>query len=87
MVQRVQVLITSGERILLLLVVCPSDLNDIHSFLEGPKAALTASKDFHDGHYTTTPSHGIRAFARAFSAWAYGQTVSSSTVKCVGYPF
>ena len=48
----------------------------ISSFLEGPKVALVASKDFEDGHYRTTPQHGIRAFARVYSAWAYGQTVS-----------
>ena len=46
------------------------------SFLEGPKAALTASKDFDNGHYKDVPQHGIRAFGRAYSAWAYGQTVS-----------
>ena len=45
------------------------------SFLEGLKAALTASKDFEDGHYTTVPHHGLRAFGRVFSAWAYGQAV------------
>ncbi|KAG2368433.1 Alpha/Beta hydrolase protein [Suillus spraguei] len=42
-------------------------------FLEGPKAALSASKDFLDGHYKSTPQHGIRAFGRAYSAWAYSQ--------------
>lgn len=45
------------------------------SFLEGPKAALVASKDFEDGHYHEPPQHGIRAFARVYCAWAYGQTV------------
>ncbi|TDL24200.1 alpha/beta hydrolase fold protein [Rickenella mellea] len=45
-----------------------------YAFLEGPKAALTASKDFEDGHYKTPPQRGIRAFGRAYSAWAYGQT-------------
>lgn len=45
------------------------------SFLEGPKAALAASKDFDDGHYTSVPQIGVRAFGRAYSAWAYGQTV------------
>lgn len=48
-----------------------------HSFIEGPKIALVSSKDFENGHYKTTPQHGIRAFARVYSAWAYGQTVSS----------
>ena len=46
------------------------------SFLEGPKAALVASKDFDDGHYKVPAERGIRAFARAYSAWAYGQAVS-----------
>lgn len=36
---------------------------------------MLASKDFNDGHYTSPPQHGIRAFARVYSAWAYGQTV------------
>ena len=48
----------------------------LNSFLEGPKAALVASKDFDDGHYKTTPQHGLRAFGRVYSAWAYGQTVT-----------
>ncbi|KAF4610699.1 hypothetical protein D9613_006664 [Agrocybe pediades] len=43
-------------------------------FLEGPKAALVASKDFYDGHYMQKAEIGIRAFARVYSAWAYGQT-------------
>jgi len=34
---------------------------------------MKASKDYHDGHYTSIPQHGIRAFGRAYSAWAYGQ--------------
>ncbi|KAH7926732.1 alpha beta hydrolase fold protein [Leucogyrophana mollusca] len=56
--------------------VCGSARTSPHNkcFLEGPKAALKASKDFQDGHYTTTPQHGIRAFGRAYSAWAYSQT-------------
>ena len=51
----------------------------VPSFLEGPKVALTASKDFLDGHYTSQPQIGIRAFARAYSGWAYSQTASLST--------
>jgi homoserine O-acetyltransferase len=42
---------------------------------------MLASKDFDDGHYQSTPQHGIRAFARVYSAWAYGQTVSYPTMK------
>ena len=51
------------------------------SFLEGPKAALVASKDFDNGHYKSVPQHGIRAFGRVYSAWAYGQTVISSSPR------
>ncbi|TFY77054.1 hypothetical protein EWM64_g6960 [Hericium alpestre] len=57
-------------------VLCGSARTSDHNqcFLEGPKSALLASQDYHDGHYTSTPQRGIRAFARAYSAWAYGQT-------------
>ncbi|KAF9465039.1 homoserine O-acetyltransferase [Collybia nuda] len=57
-------------------VICGSAKTSIHNkaFLEGPKAALLASKDFEDGHYKTNPERGIRAFARVWSAWAYGQS-------------
>ncbi|KAF8903440.1 homoserine acetyltransferase [Gymnopilus junonius] len=55
--------------------ICGSARTSVHNkcFLEGPKAALTASKDFENGHYKSEPEHGIRAFGRAYSAWAYGQ--------------
>jgi len=57
-------------------VICGSARTSPHNqcFLEGPKAALVASKDFYDGHYKEKPEQGLRAFARVFSAWAYGQT-------------
>ncbi|KAF7981840.1 hypothetical protein HWV62_31371 [Athelia sp. TMB] len=57
-------------------VLCGSARTSPHNicFLEGPKAALVASKDFDNGHYKSTPQHGIRAFGRVYSAWAYGQT-------------
>ncbi|KAK7472808.1 hypothetical protein VKT23_000915 [Stygiomarasmius scandens] len=56
--------------------ICGSARTSPHNqcFLEGPKAALMASKDFDNGHYKTVPQHGIRAFGRVYSAWAYGQT-------------
>lgn len=41
---------------------------------------MLASKDFADGHYTSTPHHGIRAFGRVYCAWAYGQTVSTYAI-------
>ncbi|KAL5507007.1 hypothetical protein ACEPAH_6463 [Sanghuangporus vaninii] len=57
-------------------VICSSARTSPHNicFLEGPKAALVASKDFDNGHYKTPAEHGVRAFARVYSAWAYGQT-------------
>ncbi|KAF8993766.1 Alpha/Beta hydrolase protein [Cyathus striatus] len=44
-------------------VICGSARTSPHNkcFLEGPKAALVASKDFDNGHYKSTPQHGIRA--------------------------
>ncbi|OCB88485.1 homoserine acetyltransferase [Sanghuangporus baumii] len=56
--------------------ICGSAKTSPHNkcFLEGPKAALVASKDFDNGQYKTVPQIGIRAFGRAYSAWAYGQT-------------
>ncbi|OJT10960.1 Homoserine O-acetyltransferase [Trametes pubescens] len=55
--------------------ICSSARTSPHNkcFLEGPKAALKAGRDFNDGHYTSTPQVAIRAFARAYCAWAYGQ--------------
>ncbi|KAI0633243.1 homoserine O-acetyltransferase [Trametes polyzona] len=56
--------------------ICGSARTSPHNkcFLEGPKTALLNSKDYENGHYTKEPQFGIRAFARAYSAWAYGQT-------------
>lgn len=58
------------------IVICGSARTSCHNkaFLEGPKAALRASKDFQDGHYTSIPQHGIRAYGRVYCPWAYGQT-------------
>ncbi|KJA13726.1 hypothetical protein HYPSUDRAFT_530822 [Hypholoma sublateritium FD-334 SS-4] len=57
------------------IVICGSARTSPHNrcFLEGPKAALVASKDFENGHYQKTPQFGIRAFGRVYCAWAYGQ--------------
>ncbi|KAJ8518257.1 hypothetical protein ONZ45_g4642 [Pleurotus djamor] len=56
--------------------LCGSAKTSPHNkcFLEGPKAALVASKDFDEGHYKSPPYHGLRAFGRVYSAWGYGQT-------------
>ncbi|THH27534.1 hypothetical protein EUX98_g6659 [Antrodiella citrinella] len=53
--------------------ICGSGRTSPHNycFLEGPKIALSASVDFEEGHYTTNPERGVRAFGRAYSAWAY----------------
>ncbi|KAH9909910.1 Alpha/Beta hydrolase protein [Xylariomycetidae sp. FL2044] len=40
------------------------------SFLEGPKAALVHSADFHGGRYAAPARRGTRAFARVYSTWA-----------------
>ncbi|KAI0930236.1 hypothetical protein AcW1_008978 [Taiwanofungus camphoratus] len=58
-----------------IVVICSSARTSPHNkcFLEGPRHALKAGKDFYDGQYTSTPQHAIRAFARAYCAWAYGQ--------------
>ncbi|EJF65171.1 homoserine O-acetyltransferase [Dichomitus squalens LYAD-421 SS1] len=54
--------------------ICSSARTSPHNkWYRCPKAALKASRDFHDGHYTSPPEVGVRAFARAYSAWAYGQ--------------
>ncbi|KAL6308214.1 homoserine O-acetyltransferase [Sparassis latifolia] len=55
--------------------ICSSARTSPHNkcFLEGPKNAMKAGKDFDDGHYKTSPHQSIRAFGRAYSAWAYGQ--------------
>lgn len=43
------------------------------SFLEGPKAALVNSVDWHDGKYTEPVVKGTRAFSRVYSTWALSQ--------------
>ncbi|KAJ7209766.1 Alpha/Beta hydrolase protein [Mycena pura] len=43
------------------------------SFLEGPKAALVNSVDFHDGHYQTPVTRGTIAFSRVYATWALSQ--------------
>ncbi|KAJ7935113.1 Alpha/Beta hydrolase protein [Mycena leptocephala] len=43
------------------------------SFLEGPKAALVNSVDFHDGKYQTPATRGTKAFSRVYATWALSQ--------------
>ncbi len=42
-------------------------------FLEGPKAALVNSEDFHEGKYAKPARRGTGAFGRVYSAWALSQ--------------
>lgn len=58
-----------------IVVLCSAARTSYHnwSFLEGPRAALENSVDFHDGKYTEKPIRGLRAFARAYSTWALSQ--------------
>lgn len=44
-----------------------------HAFIDGPKAALQADAAWADGHYTSPPVKGLRAFGRVYVAWAYSQ--------------
>ena len=44
-----------------------------YCFLEGPKAALVNSVDFHAGRYTSPAVRGTGAFGRVYSAWALSQ--------------
>lgn len=52
--------------------ICGSASTSWHNwnFLEGPRNALINARDFHDGRYTTPPAAGLKAFGRAYSAWA-----------------
>ncbi|KAJ3571042.1 hypothetical protein NP233_g4010 [Leucocoprinus birnbaumii] len=55
-------------------LACASEPLHLHSFIDGPRSALLASVDYQEGHYTSPPQRGIRALARAYCPWAYGQT-------------
>ena len=43
-------------------------------FLEGVKAALQADSVFADGHYSSAPIKGLKAFGRIYAGWAFSQT-------------
>ena len=58
--------------------ICGSARTSPHNFafLEGPKAALLNSVDYADEGYKTNgvwPERGLRAFGRAYCAWAFSQ--------------
>ena len=59
-------------------VICSSAKTSAHNqaFLAGPEAALVNSIDYDDGRWKTAaerklPLRGLRAFARAWCAWAF----------------
>lgn len=55
--------------------ICSSARTSYHNqaFLEGPIGGLVNSVDYHDGRYRSmgvTPTRGLKAFGRAYCAWA-----------------
>ena len=58
-----------------ILPFCASAKTSIHNwvFLEGVKAALQADSKFQNGHYTTPPIDGLKAFGRGYAGWAFSQ--------------
>ncbi|KAL5524053.1 hypothetical protein ACEPAG_8226 [Sanghuangporus baumii] len=66
-----------------IIVICASTCTSNHNicFLEGPKAALTAAKDFGNGRYKTLVEQGIRAFARVYSAWSTVQRLYQQLLR------
>jgi homoserine O-acetyltransferase/O-succinyltransferase len=58
-----------------LAVICGSARTTPHThvFLEGMKAALMADAAWNNGEYTTPPTRGLRAMARAWAGWALPQ--------------
>jgi homoserine O-acetyltransferase len=59
-----------------ILPFCASAKTSEHNivFLEGVKAALQADSVFADGHYTSPPIKGLKAFGRIYAGWAFSQT-------------
>lgn len=59
-----------------ILPFCASARTSEHNvvFLEGVKAALQADAVYNDGHYSSPPLKGLKAFARVYAGWAFSQT-------------
>lgn len=59
-----------------ILPFCASAKTSEHNivFLEGVKAALQADAVYADGHYTSPPLKGLKAFGRVYAGWAFSQT-------------
>ena len=59
-----------------ILPFCSSAKTSPHNFvfLEGVKSALCADQNWADGHYSSPPIKGLKAFARVYAGWAFSQT-------------
>ena len=59
-----------------ILPFCASAKTSEHNivFLEGVKAALQADAVYANGHYTSPPLTGLKAFGRVYAGWAFSQT-------------
>ena len=59
-----------------ILPFCSSAKTSPHNFvfLEGVKSALCADQNWTDGHYSSPPIKGLKAFARVYAGWAFSQT-------------
>ena len=64
------------DRVKAIVPFCASAKVSVHNFvfLEGVKAALVADCDFKNGHYSTPPVRGLKAFGRVYAGWAFSQT-------------
>jgi homoserine O-acetyltransferase len=58
-----------------ILPFCGSARTSLHNivFLEGAKAAITADAAWQDGWYREQPNIGLRAMARVYASWGFGQ--------------
>lgn len=59
-----------------ILPFCSSARTSPHNFvfLEGVKAALCADPAWNEGHYSSQPVNGLRAFGRVYAGWAFSQS-------------
>jgi homoserine O-acetyltransferase len=66
--QALQWAVSYPEMVGALAAICGSAKTSVQNrlFLEGARAALTTSADFHDGWYETAPARGLIAFCRVY---------------------
>lgn len=75
-VQAYQWAVNHGDFVARLLPICGAARCSPHNrvFIEGVRAALRADPVFADGHYTSRPDAGLKAFGRVYAGWAYSQS-------------